>query len=179
MPSESAALSDFILPAIIESSEAFNARAARASFERACRSLAWQAYWLAVFEYLEKHQAAIEAVEFPKENYPSADQSMIPVPRSGADPKLLDKALSAAPKAFSRARGKFMAKSPFRVYEAREHAGASRMATLAERESIFSRALGPDVYRLRLASLEQGALEAAISAEAFVALSGRRARRGV
>lgn len=177
--SDNAALSDFILPAIIESSDEFNARAARAAFDRACRTLSWQAFWLAVFEYLEKHSAAIESVEFNKAGYCLAEKSMTPIPRADADPKLLDKAITASSKAFSKARGKFQAKNPFRASSAAAHAGPSARASLSDREAILERALGPDVYRMRLASLEKGALQDALSAEVFGAISGSRRRQAL
>lgn len=177
---DSADLSDFILPAIIEKASDFSPKAARERFERASRALAWQAFWLSVFEYLERFSDCVEGVSFAK-GYSDAEGSMAPVPLPGADPARFEKARGASASAFSKARGKLLTGSKRRPshLSAAGHLGADAVARLADRETILLKALGPELGMLRKASLEAGALREALAGQAFEALAGRPRRRGL
>ncbi len=178
---DSADLSDFILPAIIEKASDFSPKAARERFERASRALAWQAFWLSVFEYLERFSDCVEGVSFAK-GYSDAEGSMRPVPLPGAPSARWEKALASSSGTFSKARGKLSVGSKHSRpswQSALAHLGPDRTARLADRDEILLRALGPQIGGLRKASLEAGALRESLAGQAFEALAGRPRRRGL
>lgn len=172
-------LSDFIQPLIIEKSEDFKPRDAKARFVRICDMLSKQAFWLGVFEFIAKHEDAIDGIEFDlaspysrKDNSVSAGMWIIPKP--GADPKKIAKAQVASVGAFSKIRGKIPQLSSYSLAAiARAALPGSGIARLAEKEAIFARALGPDLYSLRMSCIESKELDQLLSANVSAALSGR------
>lgn len=175
-------LSDFIQPLIIEKSEDFKPRAAKALFERTCQMLSYQAFWLSIFEYLEKHKDAVSSVKFKIDNKwqrgEGVADSMKPVVRDGADPVKIAKALSASLGAFSKTRGKI---PKLDIYDlsrmATQCLPAHGLATLEDRETIMKKALGGELYGLRLSSIESKELDVVTSQSMAAALSGRKGPR--
>jgi hypothetical protein len=175
-------LSDFIQPLIIEKAEDFKPRAAKALFERTCHMLSQQAFWLSIFEYLQKHKDSVEGVQFLTdqdkwERHQGVADCMTPVARLGANPDLLAKAHSASTGAFSKARGKIPKLDIYSLkHLATQCLPASGIATLEMREHIMQRALGADLYGLRLATIESKELDSTTSQSVAAALSGRKNR---
>lgn len=169
-------LSDFIQPLIIENSEDFKPREAKARFERMCQMLAGQAFWLSLFEYLEKHQAAISAVQFKAEfsRFIGVADMMIPVPIEGADPKAIERAIKASAGAFSKTRGKITGMTASDLAGViRRCLPADGLATLDRKEQILKNALGGELYGLRLSFVESKELDSITSASMASALTGR------
>lgn len=166
--SEPINFADFVLPVIIERADDYNPRAAKAKFERLAFMLAKQAFWLQIFEILEKRSDDVEAVSFTQSN--EADKMMLMVAKPGAN----ETKVSGAHKALSKARGKFGSGN----WSAMRHHIASVVpkngsVTLADRETVLHRALGEDLYGLRKSTLESQELDAELNAAAISALSGR------
>lgn len=172
-------LSDFIQPLIIEKSEDFNPRRAKERFQNMCDLLSMQAFWLCVFEFLEKHKAAISGVEFKDGSRRDGVTGMMQaIPRAGADQKKLAAALAASTAAFSKARGKIARLDTYKLSNIAEEAlGTGKIAMLENKEEAMRRALGPDLHGLRMSIIESKELDAATSASVASALSGRPARR--
>lgn len=178
-------LSDFIQPVIIEKSEDFNPRQAKARFENMCKILSMQAFWLCIFEYLEKHKAVISGVKFTSGSYSEGVTGMMEaVPIEGADAKKTAAALNASKAVFSKARGKIARLDSYRLGSIASQAlanggplGHGRLATLADKETTLRRALGETLHGLRMSIIESKELDAATSASVASALAGRPARR--
>lgn len=172
-------LSDFIQPVIIEKSEDFNPRQAKARFENMCKMLSMQAFWLCIFEYLEKHQAVISGVKFTMGSYSSGVTGMMEaVPLEGADEKKTAVALNASKAVFSKARGKIARLDTYLLRSIASQAlKPGRLATLGNKQETLRRALGDDLHGLRMSIIESKELDAATSASVASALAGRPARR--
>lgn len=178
-------LSDFIQPLIIEKAEDFNPRQAKARFENMCKMLSMQAFWLCIFEYLEKHQAVISGVKFTQGSYSSGVTGMMEaVPIEGADEKKTAAALNASKAVFSKARGKIARLDTYLLRSIASQALANggalepgRLATLGNKQETLRRALGDDLHGLRMSIIESKELDAATSASVASALAGRPARR--
>jgi hypothetical protein len=172
--------SDFVQPLILEKAEEFNPRQAKARFERVCALLGEQAFWLVVFEYLEKHQESVSGMRFVLENqhqrHFSVVDSMLPVLVEGAAQAKAEKALKAFPGAMSKARGKIRNCDRFKIAELSKATPANGLATLSGREQILAKALGPDLYGLRLSRMESKELDSVTRDQFAAALSGRPAR---
>lgn len=166
--SEPIRFEDFILPVIISSADDYNPRATKAKFERLTFMLAKQAFWLQIFEILDKRQAYVEAIEFTNA-YDVANMMRV-VGKPGADPVKI----SGAHKALSKARGKFSAGDKHTmVRHIRSVAGDTGIVRLADQESVMHRALGEELYGLRKSSIESSELSSELSSAAIEALSGR------
>lgn len=175
-------LSDFIQPLIIKKSEDFKPREAKAVFARTCQILSLQAFWLSIFEYLEKHTETVLAVQFHVDHQRRGSRkiadTMAAMARDGADPSALLKAISASAVAFSKARGKIPDLTIASLSQlSMQCLPANGLATLDGREQIMKQALGGELYRLRLSSLESKELDESTSQSMAAALSGRKGPR--
>ena len=170
-------LSDFIQPLVIEKSEDFKPREAKVRFEKMCQILSRQAFWLSLFEYLEKHKDSVSGVKFDMEYQYISDgvaEMMEPVAIAEADAKKFEKAVKAAVGAFSKARGKISSLGVYGLARmARETLPSDGIATLERKEQIFKNALGAELYGLRLSIFEHRELDSVISNSMAQALGGR------
>lgn len=169
-------LEDFILPVVIEKSSDYNRSEVKQTFERLCFILAKQAFWLELFELLDKRSAYVEAIDFNMQNW-RVDEFMTIVAKEGAP----EAKVNTAHRALSKARGKFGTSN---MHQMRMHISTvfpqKGQLRLADKEKILEKALGSDLYGLRLATVESKMLSEEvqkISAAAMQALSGKRSNR--
>ena len=164
---------DFILPVIIEQSGEYNPRKAKEQFNQISRLLACQAFWLDLFETLEKNKKHISGIKFVGNYFQGAEKWMVPVAAPGADP---DK-LAAIQRRFSKARGKFgnTSSGQRNMVAAVESAGlTARTLTLDQKEKVLKNSLGEAFYGLRLSSIEKKDIDQATGAALVQALAGKR-----
>ena len=169
-------LSDFVQPLVLEKADEFNLRQAKARFERVCSILGVQAFWLSVFEYLQKHDQAVKAVRFALENnryHVGVAEMMEPVMIEGAPAAQIEKARKAFDGAMSKARGKIRHCDGSQLRSLARSLPANLCATLAGREEVLAKALGPDLYGLRTSRVESRELESSIAENFAAVLSGK------
>ena len=156
-------------------SEDFKPREAKARFEKMCVMLSQQAFWLSIFEFLEKYKEALSGVQFGLDHrVDGVADLMIAVPRVGADAKKVEKAIKASTSAFSKSRGKIQSLSAWDLIRiAKLVLPGDALATLERREQIFKKALGGELYGLRLSIIEAKELDSVVCDSISHALGAR------
>lgn len=150
----------FSLPLAIGSGSDYDAKKTRALYESVALDLAKQAFWLEIFELLER-RPEIAGVKFTHER--KADRIALAIGRDGTPgAKVL-----GAQKALSKARGKFSGSQADQMRDHLRRATAkNELITLDKKEQTLLKAWGPALYAARLAALESVALEGALKERA-------------